>query len=182
MLYVTLHTIASLAATYVLFSFVEYSEHRWLMHRMRRIWLLRKLCMDHMAKHHKRGYRHTSREKDDSLLLISIVGMVPGVTVASVIGYFDPFTFWVMAVSGVVYTITWWLVHLEMHRDEQRFYGRNAVFRYLERRHVLHHAYPNANFNILLPLFDWVFGTRATKEQIARARHLRHEDVEEMAV
>lgn len=186
-----LHWLERLAFTYLVFSVIEYSEHRWLMHRMRIAvkanskWLA-ELCKNHMAKHHKRGYRHTTKEPDDSLLAISIVGAVPGIIVAAVAYCFDPKTVLVMGIFGVVYNIVWWVVHYEMHRDEGWFFTRSAWFRYLERRHVMHHVFPLTNYNVLLPLGDWLFGTRATKAQIAAAEaagafenhHHNHEDEE----
>jgi sterol desaturase/sphingolipid hydroxylase (fatty acid hydroxylase superfamily) len=84
----------------------------------------------------------------------------------------DPLTVYVGGVFSVVYSIGWWLVHREMHRSEGRFFAGNAIFRYLERRHQLHHLYPNTNYNVVLPLWDWIFGTYHVP-QSARARRQR---------
>lgn len=159
-----LHLAVSLAFTYVLYSLVEYSTHRFAMHRMKLArWFnskfLEKLCYNHMALHHKRGYDHDDHEEDDKLSHILLAAACVGLPIMPVVYLIDPLTVLVCFVFGIVYSIGWWLVHLEMHRKEGRFFARNAVFRYLERRHQLHHLYPTTNYNVVLPLWDWIFRT-----------------------
>jgi len=168
-----LHTACSLAVVYILFSLVEYVTHRYLMHRMRLaralgIKFLATLCFNHMALHHKRGYEHDDHEEDDHLSHILIAAAFVGMPLVPVVWLIDPFTVAVGAVFTVVYSIGWWLVHLEMHRKEGRFFARNAIFRYLERRHQLHHKYPNTNYNVVLPLWDWILGTYHVPDERAR--------------
>ncbi len=165
-----LHVLKSLAFAYVLFSLVEYVTHRFAMHRMRLArWLRSKflttLCRNHMSLHHKRGYRHTTDEKDDHLSHILIAAACVGLPIAPIVYHIDPLTVYVCFAFAVVYSIGWWLVHLEMHRDKGWFFARNALFRYLDRRHQLHHLYPDTNFNVLLPLCDWFFGTYHVQPQ-----------------
>lgn len=159
-----LHLAVSLAFVYVLFSHVEYVTHKHLMHHMR--WarrlgskFLEALCKNHMSKHHKRDYRHADDEEDDKLWMILLAAACVGLPISPIVWYVDPLTVFVGGAFAVVYSIGWWLVHLEMHRDKGWFYSKNAVFRYLERRHQLHHLYPNSNFNVVLPLCDWLYGT-----------------------
>ncbi len=164
------HFAVSLACAYILYSFVEYSVHRWAMHRMRiakalRSSFLRVLCYNHMALHHKRDYRHETDEKDDRLSHISIAGIFAGAPVAALMYWIDPFTLGVTIVFGMFYSVFWWIVHTEMHRDKGTFFSKNAVFRYLEYRHQLHHEFPGTNYNVVLPLFDWVFRTYKVPER-----------------
>lgn len=158
------HLAVSLVCAYILYSFIEYSVHRWAMHRMRlakvlRSSFLRVLCYNHMALHHKRDYRHDTDEKDDHLSHISIAGFLTGCPVAAVMYLVDPFTLGVTIGFGLFYSVFWWIVHTEMHRDKGTFFSKNALYRYLEYRHQLHHEFPGTNYNVVLPLFDWVFGT-----------------------
>lgn len=164
-----LHIAVSLACVYLLFSLDEYATHRWLMHRMslaRRLKskFLKRLCKNHMSLHHKRGYRHTDDSPDDSLADIMIAAACVGLPTAPIVWYFDPITVYVASVFAVVYSIVWWLVHLEMHRNRGWFYAKNSLFRYLERRHQQHHLYPDTQYNILLPFWDWVFRTHRVPE------------------
>lgn len=164
-----LHVAISLVFVYLLFSLDEYTTHRYLMHRMKfASWLkskfLRRLCANHMSLHHKRGYRHTDDEPDDSLADIMIAAAIVGLPTAPIVWYIDPITIYVAGVFSVVYSVVWWLVHLEMHRNKGWFYAKNPVFRYLERRHQQHHLYPDTQYNILLPFWDWVFRTHRVKE------------------
>lgn len=164
-----LHVAISLVFVYLLFSLDEYVTHRYLMHRMKFAnWLkskfLRRLCKNHMSLHHKRGYRHTDDEPDDSLADIMIAAAIVGLPTTPIVWCIDPITVYVAGVFAVVYSVVWWLVHLEMHRNKGWFYAKNPVFRYLERRHQQHHLYPDTQYNILLPFWDWVFRTYRVKE------------------
>ena len=165
-----LHVACSLAFIYVLFSHVEFVTHRYLMHSMRTaqrlgIEFLHTLCKNHMSKHHKRGYRHDTDEKDDHLSHILIAAACVGLPISPIVWYIDPLTVYLSVGFAVVYSIGWWLVHLEMHRNQGRIFARNAIFRYLERRHQLHHHYSNTHFNVLLPLCDWLYGTHQVQSE-----------------
>ena len=168
------HVACSLAFIYILFSHVEFITHRNLMHSMRAarrlgIKFLDTLCLNHMAKHHKRGYRHDTDEEDDHLSHILIAAACVGMPISPIVWYVDPLTVYLSVGFAVVYSIGWWLVHLEMHRNKGRFFARNAIFRYLERRHQQHHLYSDTNFNVLLPLCDWLYGTnQVQRERLAR--------------
>jgi hypothetical protein len=167
------HIAASLAFALIMFSLSEYGVHRWSMHRMRLANLvdsdtMREMVVNHMAKHHKRDYHHDTHEEDDKLWQMQLAGLIPS-SIVMVISYcVDPITAYVMFGFGVFYASFWWIVHLEMHRAEGRFFSRTALYRYLERRHQFHHVYPNTNFNVILPFGDWLFGTMPTKEQRAQ--------------
>jgi sterol desaturase/sphingolipid hydroxylase (fatty acid hydroxylase superfamily) len=45
-----------------------------------------------------------------------------------------------------------------MHKPEQRFFADYPVFKYLARHHYLHHVHGNTNYNVVLPLADYVLG------------------------
>jgi sterol desaturase/sphingolipid hydroxylase (fatty acid hydroxylase superfamily) len=173
-----LHLACSLAFVYALFSLVENVTHRHLMHRMRwarrlGIKFLDALCFNHMAKHDKREYRHGSNEDDDHLSHILIAAACVGLPFVPIVWYIDPLTVFVGGVFTVLCSFGWWLVHHEMHRNKGRFFASTAIFRYLERRHQLHHLYPNSNYNVVLPLWDWIFGTyHAAESKPARRRRV----------
>lgn len=173
------HLLASLAFVYSSYSLIEYAVHRFLMHRMRMAKrlhskVLESLCYKHMALHHKRDYKHSSDEPDDDILMVTIISFLPACTIGAAAYMVDPFTCKLMILFGMIYGAFWWFVHLEMHRAKGRFFSRTAIYRYLEMQHQLHHVYPSKNFNLLLPLGDWLFGTLPTKDERSKASLLIH--------
>jgi sterol desaturase/sphingolipid hydroxylase (fatty acid hydroxylase superfamily) len=66
---------------------------------------------------------------------------------------------------------------MEMHKPEKRFFSHWSVYKFLARHHYLHHRYQNKNFNVVLPLADYVLGTsvrasRADLQGMYRSRLL----------
>ncbi len=75
--------------------------------------------------------------------------------------------------------ISWLLayVHGVIHTPRDRWIERRAWFRWLDRHHYVHHVDMTANLNFLLPLSDFLFGTRKGTLSPAEARrHPRFED------
>jgi sterol desaturase/sphingolipid hydroxylase (fatty acid hydroxylase superfamily) len=183
---IALHLAFSLIAAYVLVSQVEYWLHREPMHHMKfakrmRSEFLRQLCFNHMALHHKKGYEHEPDEdggydsdhhEDDKRWQISLAGLIPNVIFCALLWLVDPISSVTLFVVGTVYGIVWWEVHNEMHRRQGRAISRTAWFRYIEGRHRLHHKYPNTNYNLILPLCDWLFGTEAPAQQLRPVRQV----------
>jgi hypothetical protein len=56
-------------------------------------------------------------------------------------------------------------VHPLTHRRTRRRHERSRIFKRLVARHVRHHRHPEGNYNLLLPLGDWLFGTRLSPER-----------------
>ena len=56
------------------------------------------------------------------------------------------------------YLLYEWL-HLVSHLPEGHWFSRQRLLAGFRRRHALHHGAAGRNFNITLPLFDWLFGT-----------------------
>jgi hypothetical protein len=53
-------------------------------------------------------------------------------------------------------------VHGAMHTPRQRLIERGRWFRWLDRRHYIHHVDMTTNLNFMLPLCDLLFGTHRT--------------------
>lgn len=184
---IVLHLLVSLVVAYVLLSQVEYWVHREPMHHMKLAKrsgsdFLRQLCFNHMARHHKKTYEHEPDEdgnyddehhEDDKRWQISLAGLIPNIIFCAVLWKIDPITSVTLFVMGTVYGIAWWEVHHEMHRRQGRPISRTAWFRFIDRRHRLHHLYPNTNYNLILPLCDWLFGTEARVSQLKPLRATR---------
>ena len=46
-----------------------------------------------------------------------------------------------------------------MHLPKARRVEKSQLFRRLNGHHLLHHRYMHKNFNVVLPLADWMLGT-----------------------
>ena len=68
----------------------------------------------------------------------------------------------VWVASVVLYVLSYEWLHLAYHLPQDRWLARTALVRTLRRHHQLHHA-PHLmhrwNFNVTVPLWDWVRGT-----------------------
>ncbi|MDR3613745.1 MAG: sterol desaturase family protein [Candidatus Obscuribacterales bacterium] len=156
---------------YVFYSFLEYTEHRWLLHKMRVAnslqseWL-RQMCRNHMKLHHGRDYEHDEHHQDDNPLQLAIVGFFPSLLAAFFVHKLDAFAAKLLISYGAAYAVLFYVVHLEMHLRRGWFFSKTWLFRKLDERHRDHHVQPNSNYNVVLPLFDWIFRTTASKHRV----------------
>lgn len=166
--------VLTLVFGYVIFSYLEYAGHRWLLHKMRMAnrlnsqWL-RTICINHMKLHHGSDFEHEHKQRDDDPVQLAITGIVVMALPTAVLHYFLPECAYALMGFGVVYALLAHVVHQEFHRQTGAFYSNTAYFRYLKHCHRLHHEQPGTNFNVILPLFDWVFGTQAKQSALSPA-------------
>lgn len=170
-MHLLLEILLCLVLWYVYYSFLEYTGHRWLLHKMRLANVLqsewmRVMCRNHMKLHHGREYEHDEHHHDDNPLQLAIAGFFPSLLTAFFVRKIDPFAANLLVGYGAGYAILFYAAHLEMHLRRGWFFSRMALFRQLDERHRRHHAEPNSNFNVVLPLFDWVFATTASKQRV----------------
>lgn len=70
---------------------------------------------------------------------------------------------WIIPVTTSVtiacYYGTYEYLHWCMHLPKNRRVEKSRIFRWLNGHHVLHHRYPNRNYNVVLPFADSLFGT-----------------------
>jgi hypothetical protein len=130
-------------------------------------------------KHH--AILHHSEYKADFAFEPLPKGEDRGIRLNFVEGFFEalPISLMLAIVSvptaiifeGVVFChhLIWNHIHLNMHRPVPRFFDEWPIYKYLTRHHYLHHVHPDKNFNVVLPLGDFVFGTvwKATPAEIA---------------
>jgi hypothetical protein len=72
--------------------------------------------------------------------------------------------------TGIGYVIAYEWMHLSYHLPPEGPIGRLGVIRALRRHHALHHRpelMQHWNFNVTLPLCDWLFRTRRRPEPTA---------------
>jgi hypothetical protein len=172
-------------------SFMEYSIHSQLMHKMRFItWLKRVLhnhpllrerlvayflevLTHHRDFHHVECYRTTFDHAEDKNCLASInQGSVQNELLLMLplwgpLLYFAPLGGCILVAVLTLHALLFTAFHEEMHEPQgTRWFSRyqpfRAIYLYIARFHWLHHRYPGKNFSGLFPpVFDWLFGTMA---------------------
>lgn len=156
----------------VLMSLIEHQVHSRLMHKMPRFFPFRgmqvrkKIFNNHAVLHH-RQYRKTFHDapvahgEDKGIRLNLLEGLVESLPVSLLLA---PFSFTGAALFPVVvclHHLMWNQIHMEMHKPEGRFFAQWPFYKLLARHHYLHHRYPDKNFNVALPVGDFLFGTIA---------------------
>ena len=74
---------------------------------------------------------------------------------------------WLALATSAVYVVAYELSHLAYHLPEDSFIGRLPLVRVLREHHRRHHhpaLMQKWNFNVTVPLFDWIHGTLAPTE------------------
>lgn len=168
-----LSLVVWLLASYVVVSALEYSAHRWAMHsralaRLVKSSGLEDVFTSHATLHHGRFFKpgEFTSSRDPAARFISIdlgaLYMLSGtvwlwlpLALISVKGAI------VLALFIALHGATWSAVHREMHFPRGRWFSRTPVYRFWRSWHELHHERPSTNYNVLLPLWDFVFRTAA---------------------
>ncbi len=154
--------------TLILANYFEYRVHKKLLHR--RIWPLQLLYDRHTPEHHVvfiEADMAIRSLREFRLVLLPALGVLGIVLVTA------PFAFacarllganagWLFLVSSASALVSYELLHLSYHLSPDSVIGGNPVISMLRRHHARHHHPPlmqKWNFNVTVPLFDWVFGT-----------------------
>ena len=169
-----------LAFSYVFISIGEHQIHRHFMHRKRLFaWLykvfpyLSSVFESHAVRHHSIWYKDFDFEPDDhgrqENLDIKVVETV--VMVVSTSPLWIPI-FLFSTMGGCIFLATvvthnrlWNVLHRQMHIPQDAFFKDWALFRYLARNHFMHHRTSSRNYNVVFPLADFLFRTKAKPTQ-----------------
>lgn len=111
------------------------------------------------------------------LVLIPAAGVASVVAISAPIAFaiariFTPNTGWIALATSGVYVVLYELTHLAYHLPESSWVGRLPWLAVLREHHRRHHhpaLMQKWNFNVTVPLFDWVHGTLASEESVQRA-------------
>ncbi len=167
-----LQIAAWFVALVVVMSLIEHQVHARLMHHKPRNFLMRKLRVrqkvftSHAVEHHSQ-YRKTFHDEpvphgeDRGIRLNIAEGLAESVPVSLVL---IPFSYIGAAMFPMVvclHHVMWNLIHMEMHKPEDRFFAKWSLYKRLARHHYLHHRYPAKNFNVAFPIGDFLFNTMA---------------------
>jgi hypothetical protein len=166
-------------AVFVLANGFEWRAHRDVLHRIKKPFGV--LYRKHTPEHHVVYVEDDMAIRDWRelrLVLIPAAGVL-GIVIlltpmAALVGFLvTANTGWLVLLTGGLYMVGYELSHLSYHLPRESFVGRLALVRVLRRHHGRHHdprLMQRWNFNVTIPLFDWLHGT------IARAPAPRRED------
>lgn len=148
-------------------NYAEWALHRYLLHRRVpafRLLYERHAVMHHGAFHHDSMAAPTPREwrwvlfpLPALLALLTLVGPL-----AALLGRFSPNGGWLLLACWTGFYLLYEWCHLSYHQPPQSFVARLWLVRVLRRHHQRHHHPRYAkryNFNVTVPLFDWIRGT-----------------------
>lgn len=159
-------------AVFLLANFFEWRVHKHVLHRRR--WPLEVIYDKHTPMHHvvyieeDMALRST---KEFRLVLIPAAGVLgivlAAAPVATALGHlWAAPAGWLFLVTASLYMASYEVLHLCYHAPEDSFIGRLAFIKVMRAHHAKHHDprfMQKWNFNVTLPLFDWVMGTTAPK-------------------
>lgn len=142
-----------LLAGWLLWTFVEYGIHRFLMHEL--IIPGKKDELFHHHNHHQKpgdlmvGWRHRL-----------LIGILASLIIAVAITYqINSFTFFTGFFIGF---LLYNLLHYLLHRPVGK-----SIFPQIQRAHILHHSrYPHCGYSFSTIIWDWLFDTLPPKEAV----------------
>ena len=158
---------AGLTIGIVFASFFEWTLHKYVMHRP--VWNFRYAFQAHAVVHHQvfkadKTY-HIINEKDIKTIpmawwngpVLILIGAIPFALISWAVGE------WGFVVGGALafasYYCFYEYIHWCMHLPKARRVEKPWWFRKLNGHHLLHHRYMHKNFNVVLPLADFLLGT-----------------------
>jgi hypothetical protein len=177
--------LVTVPATLVFSNLVEWLAHRYLMHQRR--FPLTVLYDRHTPEHH-RVYRYESMairsRRELRLVLIPAAGVLGIVLLtapvaAAAAALSSANVGWLFLMTSAGYVVGYELSHLAYHLPESSLVYRIPLLRALREHHARHHIpslMQRANFNVTIPLGDWLFGTLApgphpTSSSLRAPRH-----------
>lgn len=162
--------LLTIPIVFVISNCIEWHAHKNLLHR--RTAPVQILYDRHTPEHH-RIYRHDDMAirsfRELRLVLIPAMGvlmivltMVPGAALTGAL--FGANCGWLFLLTSSSYVVAYELTHLLYHLPAEHVLARAPLVRTLRAQHATHHdprLMQSCNFNVTLPLADWLFGTRA---------------------
>ena len=152
----------------VLVNLNEWHIHRNVLHR--RTWPLEILFWRHTPEHHVifvRDDMAMRATEEFRLVLIPFYGILAiflsALPITAALWFFvshNVALLWVASTMGYVVAYEW--LHLAYHLPASNPIGRNPLIGWLRRHHAMHHTpelMQRWNFNVTVPLADWLLGT-----------------------
>jgi hypothetical protein len=155
-------------AFFVVCCFLEYLEHRYLLHQ--RTWLGAAAYRIHTVEHHRfftDEYFTPDNRRDWAFVLFPpalVLGymlLVVPLFGAAAYYLFSPNIGYLVGATAALFFFLYEVIHFASHVGE-RVPWLWRIFRRLGEHHRIHHRpdlMKSFNFNVVCPLFDWLFGT-----------------------
>ncbi len=159
----------TLPITVLCVNFAEYAAHRWLGHKRTKLGGL--FYSRHTGDHHSfflEDYMPYASVNDWRVVLFPtylifafLIGLILPVG-ATLYFFTSPNVAFLMGIGGVFGYLFYEVMHFSYHLPKGSFVEKVPVWRELRQLHNLHHRrniMAKENFNITLPIFDFLFGT-----------------------
>ena len=166
--HVSLGELATVPIVFLLVNLNEWHVHRNVLHR--RSWPLEPLFWRHTPEHHVIFVRDDMAMRSAAefrLVLIPSYGIVAifvsTLPITAGLWYFlspNVAALWVATSMGYVVAYEW--LHLAYHLPQDHPIARNRAVQWLRRCHATHHTpelMQHWNFNVTVPIADWLLGT-----------------------
>lgn len=164
---VALWHFAAIPLGLILANAVEWRTHKKVLHH--RTWYAPVLYDQHTPKHHQL-YTTEAMEIHDPrelrLVLIPAYGilliLVSSAPMTYLLWLWQPNVALLWLATNTFYILSYEWLHLAYHAPATSFAGRNRWITRLRRHHAVHHdlaLMQGWNFNVTLPLWDWLAGT-----------------------
>jgi hypothetical protein len=185
---IALHILLSTIGSVLLITFGEYAIHRHAMHRKRfPKWVYRinpdmnAQFHNHAVLHHGTYYKKFDYEPSAEGKYFNL-RILPGDTLRLFVLFSPlliPLALFVSLYSAgtlllmiVAHNLLWGVVHVQMHVPEGNAWFRDtAYFRFISRHHFMHHVRMGKNYNVVIPLADFIMGS-ATKPRLCDVREM----------
>jgi len=158
----------------LLANFFEWRVHKHVLHRRR--WPMQVIYDKHTPMHHMIYIEEDMAlrsSKEFRLVLIPAAGVL-GIVLAStpiaitIAHFWSGPAGWLFLATASLYMVTYEVLHLCYHAPADSFIGRRKIIAVLRAHHAKHHDprfMQRYNFNVTVPLFDWLMGTMAPKRR-----------------
>jgi hypothetical protein len=162
---ILIHLAAALVGSIVYCSFLEWVMHKQFMHSTR---FMREPFERHAVQHHgmhRSGRSFFADRREEPHYMLIGASFFPIFWLMHV-PVFVAFELMVARGSGfgialgtAAYCLAYEVIHWCEHVPKNRWFERTGCFQFLLEHHRVHHKYARKNYNVVLPLADWVLGT-----------------------
>jgi len=157
-------------AVMLLANFYEWRVHKHVLHR--RFWPFEIIYDKHTPMHHMIYVEEDMalRSKQEFRLVLIPAAGVLGIVIAAapiaiaISKLWSSSAGWLFLLTASLYMVTYEVMHLCYHAPADSFIGRRRIIQVLRAHHAKHHDpryMQRYNFNVTVPLFDWLMGTMA---------------------
>lgn len=153
-------------------NYYEWRAHKDVLHKRR--WPLEVLYDKHTPMHHVMYVEEDMAIRDVRELrfvLIPAAGVLGIVLAAAPVAFvlariWSAPAGWLFLLSASLFMVSYEVLHLCYHAPADSFVGRRRMIAVLRAHHARHHdprLMQRFNFNVTVPLFDWLMGTIAPR-------------------